>query len=201
MKKLLTFFLSTLLITSCDYFKGSISGNVFYKYNDYVGNKPDAGSTILLYPVKKGAEPIRTTADVQGNFSFEKIPTGEYLLIAKSANINQSKRDYFDEVYYKLYALDKIFSFNFSEDERKQFELVEQYKDYSYSILTNHDLEVYYKVEDTLEMKARNALDVFLNKGSFYQWYSIGKKSKIEKITVQRNKTTNVVIDFGITYY
>lgn len=43
MKKLLLLFVGAALLTACKKDPGSVSGNVYYKFNDYVGNKPDGG--------------------------------------------------------------------------------------------------------------------------------------------------------------
>jgi hypothetical protein len=44
--------IALLLVVYCGRSQtGNISGNAFWKYNDYVGNKPDAASDVLLYRI------------------------------------------------------------------------------------------------------------------------------------------------------
>lgn len=76
---------------------GSISGNAFYHYNDYVGDKPEAGATVYLFAdsVHPGSS---TQCDVQGNYRFDKVKPGQYLLMVVSYNT-------YDDGYFILSEL------------------------------------------------------------------------------------------------
>ena len=80
---------------------GTVTGEVTYKYNNYVGNRGDAGSTVLL--ISKNIESLpdelaygstydlpegcyATEVSGSGNYTFNNIPTGEYVLIFISKN-------------------------------------------------------------------------------------------------------------------
>lgn len=70
---------------------GKVTGDVSYKYNNYVGNKPDTGATIFLIsknvktlPDKIGlglssnTEGVyRTEVDGSGKYTFDRIPVGK----------------------------------------------------------------------------------------------------------------------------
>jgi len=64
-------FLAILLAAGCSTFSkkptemGSLKGNVFWKYNNYVGNKPDAGTSIKLYSLLDTSYLETATCDVQ----------------------------------------------------------------------------------------------------------------------------------------
>jgi len=80
---------------------GKVTGEVTYKYNDYVGSKPDTGAQMLLISKAVTSLPDNlaygTTSDLPegcyatkvsggGNYTFNNIPVGEYVLIFISKN-------------------------------------------------------------------------------------------------------------------
>src|SRR5690606_20250301 len=67
---------------------GSLTGNAYWKYNNFVGNKSDAGAQVVLYSLDTIRKDLKfeATADVQGNYKIEKIPPGKYFLILRSKN-------------------------------------------------------------------------------------------------------------------
>ena len=84
---------------------GSISGNVTYKYNNYVGNKPDTGTVVFLISKKVTSLPdsmgygwtmdvddyegvYATEVDGSGNYILNDIPVGEYYIVLISKNTN-----------------------------------------------------------------------------------------------------------------
>ncbi|KAA5536171.1 carboxypeptidase regulatory-like domain-containing protein [Taibaiella lutea] len=80
------------LLISCLSVNGlaqTISGNAFHKDND-LKSFPDAGATIyLLTPgCSKPVKSVRT--DVNGNFKFDNLKTGNYLIAAVSADTKQT---------------------------------------------------------------------------------------------------------------
>ena len=87
---------------------GSISGNVTYKYNNYVGNKPDTGTVVFLISKKVTSLPdsmgygwtwdvddyegvYATKVDGSGNYILNDIPVGEYYIVLISENTNSGK--------------------------------------------------------------------------------------------------------------
>lgn len=102
---------------------GSITGNITYKYNNYVGNKPDTGADVLLISAKVTSIPDQvvvgmyigidendgiyvTNVDGTGTYTLENIPVGEYYIVVVSANTsNFSRGSWYDwglEVYNML---------------------------------------------------------------------------------------------------
>jgi hypothetical protein len=106
MKKLLSIFYIILLIgiNKINAQTGSISGNVYWKYNNYVGNRPDAGSEIVLIQLTHPAIQHKAKCDIQGNYKIEGIIPGRYFLQIKSHNTKQ------DPIFYT--RLFKIFKEN-----------------------------------------------------------------------------------------
>ena len=84
---------------------GSVTGNVTYKYNNYVGNKPDTNSTVFLISKNVTSLPdsmawgwtfglenydgvYATEVDGSGNYIFNNIPVGDYYIVIISENTN-----------------------------------------------------------------------------------------------------------------
>lgn len=89
---------------------GSVTGNVTYYYNKYQGNKPDTGTRVFLISKTGSAKnmPVMnsdvvldmessakkyesygiytTKVDGSGNYTFNNIPTGDYLIFMYSSN-------------------------------------------------------------------------------------------------------------------
>ena len=80
---------------------GTVTGEVTYKYNDYVGNRGDTGSTVLLISKNVTSLPdnlaygmtsdlpegcYATQVSGSGQYTFNNVPTGEYVLIFISKN-------------------------------------------------------------------------------------------------------------------
>lgn len=108
---------------------GAVTGNITYKYNDYVGNKPDTGAVVYLiatnttslpdtvagffYNDKDDNDGIYTTkVDGTGTYTFENIPIGEYYIIVGSYNVSNFSRGSGLDFGYEVY---KMFSANGQE--------------------------------------------------------------------------------------
>ena len=82
---------------------GRVTGNVTYKYNSYIGHKPDTDSKVFLisksvkslpssvalggtYSLPTGC--YATKVDGSGNYSFDNIPVGDYYIVILSDNTN-----------------------------------------------------------------------------------------------------------------
>lgn len=89
---------------------GSISGNVTYKYNNFVGNKPDTGTVVFLISTNVTSLPdsvgygwtwdingyegvYATKVDGSGNYILNDIPVGEYYIVLISKNTNTCEED------------------------------------------------------------------------------------------------------------
>ena len=118
-KNLLYFVLTLIvLIGGCAFYfllcKGSVQGTVSWKYNDFVGSRPDVGAKVYLfsenYKEKKGklyeynsSRPddglYFQTVDKDGKFILNDIPSGSYYLLIVSENtnrdiLNDSRKEY-----------------------------------------------------------------------------------------------------------
>jgi hypothetical protein len=193
---------------------GHLTGNVFWKYNNYLGNKPDAGSSITLYALDTLRKEIKyeATSDVMGNFKFEKVLPGNYLLIVKSYNTRNSPNNHLDELLINGYNLSDIFGYNIHKSNIVQ---LKEYKKldslYKYTLLSNDNeyggftkrYETYRKFEKQKMELADKIIEKFpydfKTKLGLYTSYS--NKLKISSIKIDEGKFTNEVIDFGITYF
>ncbi|MBS1928201.1 MAG: hypothetical protein JST95_06385 [Bacteroidetes bacterium] len=214
MRKFITPFFLLILLASCGHGVGSLSGNVFWKYNNYVGNKPDAGSSIHLYPYEKKSKPLEATADVQGNFRFDKVSSGDYLLIVVSENTTASPDDIYRELFYSSRYLKDVFDFDFSTvkpDKQKEFQLQDSLNrnsltnesvDFSNSTSSDKllkDIEDRQKKEKQLRDIAQEIIKAIPSDVSSKLGILINKV-KLRRVTIEKDKTTTEVIDFGITY-
>lgn len=212
MKKLVLLFAVAAFLTGCKKNPGSVSGNVYYTYNDYVGNKPDAGCKILLYNLDKSAEPslYEATTDVQGNYKVENVVPGNYLLISESKATTASSVDILDQFVANSNDLNELFGGNIAGLAKDAQEL---------KTIENNKAEVYAKAMNifTEGDKYINEYGKYLKEGTakesaigkklpakLQQFYSASlgydQKIEIKKITVEEAKNIQTNTDFGITY-
>lgn len=203
MKKNLLFIIITVLFASCNGV-GSLEGNVYWKYNNYVGNKPDAGSSAFLYSLQQDSNPLEETADLEGNFKFDKVSSGDYLLIVKSKNTTSSFYDMLKELLNNSSDLKKIFNVDiYSLDKEKVRNFL--YKDSLYietlvhsndNSLSQQNLQ---KQEDFLDYTAGEILKKIPIGNKLADL--ISRKIKIKNVAIKKDRNDKEVIDFGITYY
>ena len=108
--KLLTFCILFGVLTSCSKPTGSLSGNLYWNYNDYVGNKPDAGAKIKIYSLENNTSDslYSIITDINGNYKIENIAEGKYILIANSKNTFSSPRTLLENLQLHSKELEKI---------------------------------------------------------------------------------------------
>jgi len=214
LKKVLPFCLLAFILVSCKPNFGSLTGNAYWKYNNYVGNKPDAGSKAYLFSQDTSKAPLETTCDVQGNFKFDKVETGDYMLVVESKNTTTSASDQLEEMFttetskYFGFSLRQIDSAllnqaidTYFESQKKE---ISAPPNYSYK-----QTLAYYDSARIFRNKANKLADSLLDKipkdnrlmKEIYILGTMSKKVKFKKITIKKNETTNEVFDFGITYY
>ena len=206
MKKLLLFILIASFLSSCKNGHGTLEGNVYWKYNNFVGNRPDAGSTAYLYPFAKNSKPIQETVDVQGNFQFDKVNTGDYLLIVVSKNTTASPAEQTKELLNHSTDIKKIFGLDINlmaPQNVKKF----KYEDsvfYSLKIDFNNNIKAGIaeskKHEEASNFFAGRIVKAIPVNNELAQ-YALSNKIKIEKVTIEKDKTNKEVIDFGVTYF
>ena len=86
---------------------GNVMGMVTWQYNKFIGTKPDTGADVLLIqtnhkPTKDDNFTLLCFSDLldetvysaevdgSGNYYFDNIPTGDYYILIKSKNTNES---------------------------------------------------------------------------------------------------------------
>ncbi|HVX92531.1 MAG TPA: hypothetical protein VHA74_00260 [Candidatus Dojkabacteria bacterium] len=184
---------------------GNIAGNVFWKYNEFVGNRGDAGAEVYLWSQDTSKQPVKTTCDITGNFSLSNLDTGTYLLGVVSKNTNS--RDNFNDL--DAAPLKEYFGFDLKNLNPMLYDSVDFFqKEY---------LKTLYKVDFSTGKEKRQAeknlvpalkkrqdyegkllSEAHLSRGLFGLFFSLNKIN-LQEITIKANQTTNVVIDFGIT--
>lgn len=212
MKKIFILAVSALAIVACSKEPGSVSGSVFYKYNDYVGNKPDAGSTIKLYNVDKSAEPAKyeVTTDVQGNYKISGVVPADYLLFIQSKTTTAKATDVLSQLSANAKEAKEVFGVD-AEKISKQIEelkVIEVKQTEAYANAMEHldagDKYVKEYGQHIKDSKAKlnSILDALpkdmQNLLAISEGY--GPKLEIKKVTVAEAKDSQNNTDFGITY-
>lgn len=211
MRKALTaILLSVVCIVSCKDKPaevGSIRGNVYWKYNNFVGNKPDAGSRIYLYSVGDSVEKFETTADVRGDYSIDSVPVGGYLMIVKSKNTTFGASECFDELVNNSILIDTTFNTNIKETLGRYDRLISDFTSKASDALIKNTgkqaLSLYDKNMDSVKYYSEKALTEVPEKlkTRFLLIGSGSPKLDIKGVFVSKGKVENVVTDFGITYF
>ena len=212
MKKLLLLFLGTSLLVACKKDPGSVSGNVYYKYNEYVGNKPDAGTEVKLYNLDKDAESptYESTTDVQGNYKIENIVPGDYLLLIRSKTVTAQNVDILDQFVANSKDLKELFGGEIKDlnKENEDLKLLEKNKTEAYANamanLGSADkyIKEYgkYLKEITEKQKSIESKLPSQLKKLFSAVVGYDQKIELKKITVEEAKNQQNNTDFGITY-
>lgn len=185
---------------------GSLKGNVYWKYNDYVGNKPDAGSTITLYSLFDTSYSETVTCDVSGNYSIDSIPAGDYFLVVASKATNERPTDAL-EIVYMYSSLLKTIARDSFQGLKKAWDSLNSLNKASEEVISNSS--TYEKLLKQREI--RDSMNHIANR-----WFEarssealsrIGKiisstpKVRYEMIIIKPRRVETVVTDFGITYY
>lgn len=190
------------LFISCKPKTGTIAGNVFWKYNNFVGNKPDAGSLISLYGIGDTVSIASVRCDVQGNFIFEQVPIGEYFLVAYSKNTNASPDEHVRSLRsFFSYRDNSSASIKFDSVlqtidslQRMKYDLFDKYKNLSY----DDQLKEERRLQEMVDSVSIHFLSGLTNKDLFPIPYA--NKKHYEHITVEATKTAQAIIDFGTTF-
>lgn len=212
MKKLALLLIGASLFVACKKDPGSVSGNVYYKYNDYVGNKPDAGTEIKLYNLDKGAEPAtyETTSDVQGNYKIEGVIPGDYLLFTISKSTTASNVDILDQFIANSKDLTDLFGTNIGglSKDIEELKALETFKAEAYAAAMDNLTEgkkyideygKYLKESSDKQVAIGKKLPPKL-KILYSSVMGYDQNLEIKKITVEETKNVQTNTDFGITY-
>lgn len=186
---------------------GSLEGNVYWKYNEFVGNRGDAGSGVDLYGHTDTSLHYFTKADVGGDYRFDSIPEGYYLLIVRSRNTTNDPHGHLMSLQYYLKDLERICDTVVTQNidsalQRSNY----YYKRYQDALLyienPSKSLRESGKYKDSMNSVAKRFLedlpfDIQIASGIYH---SLANKVELKRVSVVRNKTERVITDFGITY-
>lgn len=194
---------------------GSIEGNAFWEYNKYVGNRADVGTKIKVYPFDtlRSKDVYTTEVDMEGKFKIEKIPCGTYILIARSANTNQSTESHLSNFRYGLSSLlcNRFFNYYFEDSFNIELSKRDSLRDATVKFISTQsnnypnrqqffDKYLHLGAKTTeLEDSILYNLPKFYNTEigfNFYFKYSL----EFKFIRIEEGKKEIVMIDFGNTY-
>jgi hypothetical protein len=181
---------------------GSIAGNVFYKYNDFVGNRPDAGATVKVFPLANPASFKKATVDLQGNFAITNLDTGKHLVIVISKETNQDPYlGYFAFVVYGKY-IDKYFGFNPKTiDTALQNAIESKHQEYfEYGVTKKANFK---KIEKT-KTEIMEMVFKFFNELPLEKMVNTGitlptDNFQLQELVVNDKPSEKLIIDFGIS--
>lgn len=216
MKNIIFLLLAIATLTSCSKGSGNIKGNVYWKCNDLIGNKPDAGSEIIIWRLDNYSQHIsdyklETTTDMSGNYVFENVPVGSYILLVKSNNTNMSNPDTYKQIVIFKNHLEMYFNLDISslkDDLKKLSELDEKYLDAVLETpdFSNKNGEDYFiktkSIQKELETLAENIFDKspegLIDLLGLQPYYT--NKFEFDILEVEKDKTVQKNTYFGITF-
>lgn len=190
---------------------GRLTGNAYWKYNDYVGNKPDAGAEASLYSLDTFRVDLKfeAIADVQGNYKIERIPPGKYFLIARSKNATDCPDSHLNNQRIYSSYFKQLFGFELSK-YKQQVQEIFKIDSLAAAALTADEkgngsasraLDGYYKYKEQSREKANELFKTFpedfTRKIKLYTGYS--NAYDFETIHIYEGKSANKITDFGIT--
>lgn len=198
---------------------GTISGNALWKYNDYVGNKPDAGSRVIVYPFDSTQEQLTTQCDVQGNFRFENVPAGLYLVAVVSRN-TRTNGEY---NYRNLQFTDtkSYLGFDFKSLNKELYDSISIYREVTLlplpevkTVPNGFNTKKYLKeVEErkSVSTKRQGDYEKAINRllrlapiNTKTMWFEFPvpypNKFFLDEVIIKPGQTVTVIADFGITY-
>lgn len=184
-----------------------MTGNIYWKYNNFVGNKPDAGSEIKLFSLADSTITYSTTADVRGDYRIDSIPTGYYLVAIKSDNTKTDGIECFNNLDRHKSYIDTVFKTNISEVLGKYSEKIKKFEELARKGLVDNKggkaLDLYDKYNDSARHYADLAIDSIpaIIKQEFIIIGTGGSKINFKTVNIQKGKAENIVTDFGITYF
>ena len=191
---------------------GSLTGNAYWKYNNYVGNKPDAGATVTLYSLDtiRGNLKYETSADVQGNYKLEKVLPGKYFLIVRSQNATDCPERHIQNLQWYSHEIKQLLGFDINQYKAQLDEIKSLDSTYTAILIDNdyskyggllNKMDKYTSIEKEMRDKANNLIDMFskefIEKIKLYTGYS--NAYDFTTIWIEEDNTGNNNTDFGIT--
>ena len=188
---------------------GILTGNVYWKYNDYVGNKGDAGAEVLLYSDSL-SNPRTATCDLQGNYKIDGLQPGNYLLVIKSHNTTDN---WFHDII-EIHFANWLHYTGFRSDllNQQYYDSIEVYMKRYYNDVGEKVGAFAYKKHQNKMKQDQGLIDAARAKFfaripkanleySFWQIeLDVPRKIDVKEITITPSQTTSVVTDFGVTF-
>jgi len=204
--KLITLMLITLIgLQSCEEPVGKIDGSVYWKYNDCVGNKPDAGSKVKLFSYDEPSLVYNSSVDINGEFRIDNVNVGKYLMVVESENTNTSESDMVQELFFYINDLDKIFGTKLNKELKTDFELYNKIDEEIINLMTSNDTydfklikkkeEELNDISTTILTKIRRNIFIDINLSPLLT------KIKLRNVRIEDGKVTSEQFDLGITYF
>jgi hypothetical protein len=190
---------------------GSISVNAYWKYNDYVGNRADAGSKVLIFSSDTAQGPLEGICDMQGNFKQENLTPGWYLVAVVSKNTTAQADHHYAELS-QLFVKDYL-PVDFEKIDKVLFDSIAVYQEkykaaYSGKKITMWNANKALKSMEKEKKVLINAMVRLIKKvpitaRTLYLIAGImdvTMKYSIQQIQVKAGQNTAAIFDFGITY-
>jgi len=192
---------------------GTLSGNIYWKYNNYVGNKPDAGADIVLYSLDtaRGDLHFESSADVQGNYKIEKVSPGKYFLIIRSKNTTDCPESHLSNLRIYSEKIKQLFGFDIEKYKTELDELhvldsletisVNEFPANGTLSQMTASLDKSKQIEKDIREKSEKLIDKFPDnfkkKINLYSGYS--NAFDFSTIEIEEGKNKTITTDFGIT--
>jgi hypothetical protein len=191
---------------------GTLTGNAYWKYNNYVGNKADAGAKIELYSLDtaRGNLKYEASADVQGNYRIEKVLPGSYFLIVRSKNATDCPERHLDNIIFYSDYMKQLFGLDINKYKTQLDEIKTLDSTFS-AILFDSDekkygglsgrIDKYTAIEKEMRDKAEKLLEALPDdfKKKIYLFTGYGNAYDFTTIRIEEGKIENENTDFGIT--
>ena len=189
---------------------GTLTGNVYWKYNDYVGNKADAGALITLYSLDsiRGNVKYETTADVDGDYKFEKVLPGRYFLIVRSANATASPTQQISSIVIFADEMKQLFAFDIDKYKNQLAEIDKLDSTYTAILMDDNDkygglsnkIDKYKTIEEEMIQKSEKLIEMFPDNFKSELGLEYGYAFDFSFIIIEEGETENENTDFGITW-
>jgi hypothetical protein len=213
MKRLLLYLILIPLLSSAQ--TSSISGNAYWHYNDYVGDKADAGSDVYLFTGEPGKAPQNTQCDVMGNFRFDNLTAGDYMVLIISKNTtDDGSYNFIPFDAYHQYCK-KFLGFDIREQKAAYDSVAILDTAYQQSARqkislwnSNKRLKDLQIKKDALAFQKRQILSTAVSNVDLMvappliplRSTAIQKKVNLSFVTLSGGQNKTIIADFGITY-
>ncbi len=191
---------------------GTMTGNVFWKYNDFVGNRADTGAEVVLYSLDTIRSGLKYEAkvDLQGKYKFDKVLSGNYFLIVRSENVRDCPDKHIQNFENYSYEMNQLFGFS-TNKYKKQLDEINRLRELYTKTLIDEDVSKYgglsnqitkyTNLENEIRDKSIKLIEKFPEdfKSKIKLYSSYGNSYDFSIIEINENNNTDEISDFGIT--